>query len=112
MRLLPLAILGAALPLLAACVSSKPLTLPDGSQGFAVKCDGHFHDMADCMAEAGRMCPTGYDVLDGATESTPFAMSNGYASGNAYGAHAGSTSYAGTMVFRNMMVRCHGPKAP
>ena len=100
-------VLAAAVPLLASCISSRSLTLPDGSQGFAIKCDGHFHDMTDCMAEAGKMCPTGYDVLSGDTDTTPFAAGSAYAAGN----HAGSTTYAGTMVFRSMMVRCHGPKA-
>ena len=59
--------------------------------------------MADCYAEAGRMCPRGYDVLGGDKEDQPFSMGSGYASGG----NAGVTTYSGTLVFRNMMVRCH-----
>jgi hypothetical protein len=96
---------------LAGCVSSRLLTLPDGRQGFAIKCNGHLHDMGDCYAKAGEMCPTGYTVLDGNTETSPVGFGGSYANANRYGASAGSSSYVGAMVFRSMIVECKSPFA-
>jgi hypothetical protein len=103
-----MALLGASLLALTSCISSKQLTLPNGHPGYAIKCDGHLHDMTDCMARAGELCPTGYDVLDGNTEQSQFATGSSFATAGSGRAAAGSTTFAGAMVFRSLMVECHG----
>lgn len=39
---------------------SRPVTTPSGRPGYTVSCE----DPADCYEEAGKLCPTGYDILD------------------------------------------------
>ena len=48
---------------LAGCVTSRPVALPDGRQGFAIKCPGAARDIGDCMNEAARVCGGKYQVI-------------------------------------------------
>jgi hypothetical protein len=61
--------LGIGLLLLAGCVTTKPVSLPSGSQGLAINCPGHHRDISDCMNEAARVCGGPYRVIDQASES-------------------------------------------
>ncbi len=47
-----------------ACVTSRPVALPNGTQGFAIRCPGAARDIADCMNEAARICGGKYQILD------------------------------------------------
>jgi len=55
--------------LLAGCVTSRPVSLPNGVQGFAISCPGADRDIADCMNRAGKECNGPYSVVtqDGGT---------------------------------------------
>lgn len=55
--------------LLTGCVTTKPVSLPSGHQGFAVNCPGAARDISDCMNEAARVCGGPYQVLDQNSES-------------------------------------------
>ena len=57
-RLLPLA-------LLLACTSSRRMMLPDGTQGYYVKC----RTEEACFIRAGRVCPYGYRVVHAGEQS-------------------------------------------
>jgi hypothetical protein len=55
------------------CVSSprhQNIALPDGRQGYAVRCNGNHHGWGDCMNKAADLCDGGpYDVY-GQNQST------------------------------------------
>jgi hypothetical protein len=57
------------------CVT-QPITLPDGTQGYAVECR---NNEAVCLRRASKLCPQGYDVLE--------TTNNGYAKASSFGAH-------------------------
>ena len=48
---------------LSGCVTSRPVALPDGRQGFAIRCPGAARDIGDCMNEAARICGGKYQVV-------------------------------------------------
>lgn len=52
-----------AAALLAGCTRARPVTAPDGGQGYAIDCSGIQHQLADCYARATKACPSGYNVL-------------------------------------------------
>lgn len=59
-----LACLSAALLLSGCAVTHTTITGPDGRQAFVMKCSGYMRDRGDCLAEAGKLCPQGYAVVD------------------------------------------------
>lgn len=82
------------------CVAPmRPVMLPDGQQGYALKCSGTHHDFGDCMNEAAEACHGPYQILEENGEhvgsvamATP--MGNGV---GAVGVHA---------IHRTMIVEC------
>lgn len=46
------------------CVTSRHVALPNGTQGYAIKCPGAARDISDCMNEAARVCGGKYQILD------------------------------------------------
>jgi hypothetical protein len=63
---------------LTGCASAQRASLPGGGQGFMVSCSGIQHTLADCYAEAAKVCPAGYDVATKDLTSTvlnPFQRS-------------------------------------
>lgn len=44
---------------------STSVTLPDGTQGYAIHCNGAVRDVSDCMNEAARVCAGPYRVMNG-----------------------------------------------
>jgi hypothetical protein len=49
---------------LAGCTSAKPLTTPDGRQGYTVECSGRVLSWEDCFARADDICRgRNYDVF-------------------------------------------------
>jgi hypothetical protein len=46
------------------CVTSKPVALPNGTQGYAIRCPGAARDISDCMNEAAKVCGGKYQILD------------------------------------------------
>jgi len=50
--------------ILTGCVTERPVSLPNGTQGWAVQCPGAAHDISDCMNEAARICGGRYQILD------------------------------------------------
>ncbi len=59
------------LPLLAACATARPLTLPSGGRGQVISCNGMARTMSDCYVKAGEVCQAGYDLIDARGESHP-----------------------------------------
>jgi hypothetical protein len=49
--------------LLMGCVTSRPVSLPNGTKGIAVNCPGMARDIADCMNEAAKVCGGKYEIL-------------------------------------------------
>lgn len=48
-------------------VGEKPVTLPDGTQGYSIRCNGAARDISDCMNEAARICGGKYQIIKGET---------------------------------------------
>jgi hypothetical protein len=44
-------------------VGAKPVSLPDGTQGYAIRCNGAARDISDCMNEAARVCGGKYKIF-------------------------------------------------
>jgi hypothetical protein len=84
--------------LVAGCVTSRPVSLPDGTQGLAIKCPGAARDIADCMNEAARLCGGKYQVLD----------RDGNVSGGAAIASGNSAVFV-QGVQRTLIVKCGAP---
>src|SRR5882762_10091382 len=60
---LPLLLSPLFLAALTGCVTSRPVALPDGRRGFAIKCPGAARDIGDCMNEAAKVCGGKYQVV-------------------------------------------------
>jgi hypothetical protein len=80
--------------LLCACTTSRPITLPDGSQGRMVGCSGVQHTMSSCYLKAGEICPNGYDIVGGGQGDGPNSTAAGLI--GPYGS-----------IDRELVVRCH-----
>ena len=50
---------------LAACVHSSHFYMPDGTEGFVIRCGGRFNDMAACYNRAYEECRGPYKILGG-----------------------------------------------
>jgi hypothetical protein len=57
--------IGLAFAMLAGCVTHppKPVSLPSGEQGIAVRCSGAARSWSDCMNAAGTACAGAYDII-------------------------------------------------
>lgn len=51
----------------------KPMTTPEGKQGFLVECDGSADSWASCYEAAAKACQGKYSVIDRNESSTPTA---------------------------------------
>ena len=51
----------------------KPMTTPNGQQGFFISCDGSADDWTTCYAEATKACAGKYTLIDRNESSTPTA---------------------------------------
>ena len=47
-----------------AYVKTKPVVLPNGTQGYAINCPGTARDISDCMNKAAEICGGKYQILD------------------------------------------------
>ena len=72
------------------CVT-KPIVLPDGSQGYAIECK---NSLAGCYKKASKLCPKGYDILE--TDKI----------GNSSAAVAGAYGAAESNVTISRLVKC------
>lgn len=57
-----LAVLSAGV--LSACVTARPVALPNGTHGYAIECPGAARDISDCMNKAAQVCGGTYNILD------------------------------------------------
>lgn len=72
---------------IAGCAATvKPMTTPEGKQGFLVECDGSADSWASCYEAATKACQGKYSVIDRNESSTP-------------------TAY-GSLVRRNLIAEC------
>jgi hypothetical protein len=88
----------------AATATSKPIYLPDGTQGFAITCNGNYANWNTCLEEAGKICgPNGYREWERHDEK-------GYRKhGAGYNGFRGSESES--LRGRNMVIGCNPPPA-
>jgi hypothetical protein len=49
---------------ISACVTARPVALPNGTQGYAIQCPGAARDISDCMNKAAQVCGGKYNILD------------------------------------------------
>lgn len=74
--------------ILVGCAASvvKPITTPNGMQGYFISCEGSADDWSTCYGEATKACNGKYTLIDKNESSTP-------------------TPY-GPLVRRNMAIEC------
>lgn len=60
--------------ILAGCAVVKPMTLPNGHQGFHIYCGGSGRDWSDCYEAATKTCNGPYGIVDrtGGSSFTPY----------------------------------------
>lgn len=66
-------IIVAALSLAGCAAVVKPMTTPDGKQGFLLSCDGSADDWSSCYEAATKACNGQYKIIDRNESSTPTA---------------------------------------
>lgn len=76
----------AAATMVGCAATVKPMTTPEGKQGFLVECDGSADSWASCYEAATKACQGKYNVIDRNENST-------------------STAY-GPLVRRNLIAEC------
>ena len=67
------AIIVAILSLTGCAAIVKPITTPDGKQGFLLSCDGSADDWGSCYEAATKACNGKYTIIDRNENSTPSA---------------------------------------
>lgn len=87
--------------ILAGCITSRPVTLPNGAEGLAINCPGTARDIADCMNRAGKECGGPYRILtrEGGTV-TAVAMP------------IGQNIFFASGTKRTMIVQCGAEQSP
>jgi hypothetical protein len=63
----------AAVTMVGCAATVKPMTTPEGKQGFLVECDGSADSWASCYEAAIKACQGKYNVIDRNESSTPTA---------------------------------------
>lgn len=92
---------------LSACITSKPMHLPDGSLGHSITCGGQIYAFSDCFEKAGELCGAkGYDIVNANGEILPYSHSSGSIAGNKAGFAGGFQSQSGAFVNRSLFVKC------
>jgi hypothetical protein len=77
--------------LLSACVTSKAINGPDGKPGwYTISCS---KSPSYCLEEAGRLCPSGYDVADAEGRQGTYVNNMG-------GGFQAYPTYDGSMLIR------------
>ena len=57
---------------LAGCAAKiRPMTTPEGKQGFLVECDGSADNWSSCYEAATKACQGKYSIIDKNESSTP-----------------------------------------
>jgi hypothetical protein len=94
LRLIACALAGG---LLSGCVTSRPVALPNGTQGYAIRCPGAARDISDCMNKAAEVCGGKYQIVD----------RDGNAAGGA-AVMSGNGAVWVQGVHRSLIVSCQG----
>ncbi len=93
------ALLIVSVSLLAGCVISEPITLPDGTQGLSIECDGQVQGLAACYKKAAEECGTkGYTVVKEDREQSR--------SGDVYADEDSLYGTEGEVINRWIMIKC------
>jgi hypothetical protein len=92
---------------LTGCAISKPMYLPDGSQGFNISCDGSANSISKCFQKAGELCGSrGYDIVTREGEIIPYGYAGGGFNANQHAANGAYISQSGAYVNRSLMIKC------
>ncbi len=85
--------------MLAGCITRppKPVSLPSGEQGIAVRCSGAARSWSDCMNAAGAACGGAYDIVSENGESV-----------GGMAAPVGNSAMFVHAIHREMIVSCRG----
>lgn len=66
-------LLVASFSLVGCAATVKPMTTPEGKQGFLVECDGSADNWTSCYEAAAKACQGKYNLIDRNESSTPTA---------------------------------------
>lgn len=87
---------------LAGCggASAEAVNTPSGRKGYTVECE----DPSDCYAEAGRLCPGGYNILDAGQRTEDNRLANAFSAAGA--GVSGATPQRHTKTKINALIEC------
>lgn len=89
------------------CVSSKEIFLADGAKGHNINCSGSGRNYSNCLERAGEICGTrGYHILDQAGNIVSFSGALRELSASVRNPTVGYTSQSGSIVTRNLLIKC------
>jgi hypothetical protein len=83
--------------LLTGCVTSRPVALPNGTQGYDIRCPGTARDISDWMNKAAEVCGGKYQIID----------RDALVAGGVVAPLGNGAVYA-QGVHRNMIISCQG----
>jgi hypothetical protein len=81
--------------LLAGCVQTKPIHLPDGRQGHSINCSGQDFSWNHCYEKAGEICQSrGYDIVNRESDQISSVAATQYG------------ALGGTKTSRTLLIAC------
>lgn len=93
--------------LLQGCATSREVFLADGSRGYKIDCSGAIMNYGDCLEKAGSICgDRGYLVVNQQGDAVPMSIASGGFSANSQAASGGFYAQSGTIVTRNLFIKC------
>lgn len=72
-----------------------PVSLPDGTKGYALHCPGRHRDISDCMNQAAQVCGGKYQILGNDKDAGPTVATT-----------VGTTTVMGARIDRTLIVSC------
>lgn len=101
------AVLLALLVLVGGCATARDVYLADGSKGYNINCGGALMNFANCLEKAGELCGSrGYLVVNQQGDAIPISTAGGSFSASPTAAGGGFFAQSGTIVTRNLLVKC------
>jgi len=89
------------------CATSREVFLADGNKGHNIDCSGAVMNYSHCLEKAGQICgASGYLVVNQQGDAVPFSTAAGGFSANTQTASGGYYAQSGTIVTRNLFIKC------
>ncbi|MBY0475066.1 MAG: hypothetical protein K2Q13_08400 [Nitrosomonas sp.] len=93
--------------MLLGCATSKEVYLADGAKGHNINCSGSRRNYSHCLEKAGDICGTrGFHVLNQQGDIVPLSQAIREFRANAQSTSIGFLTQSGSIVNRNLFIKC------